>query len=89
MSFVYLIGGATGIGTSRIALGLAMEEDVKVKSVIGTDSLRAALRKVIGRGVCPPLFYSSFDGDLGQKRAGAHSMMTLTWSSPLMKNKPV
>ncbi len=65
MSYVYLIGGATGIGTSRIALGLAMEEDIKVKSVIGTDSLRAALRKVIGRGVCPPLFYSSFDGDLG------------------------
>lgn len=62
MNFVYLIGGPTGVGRSTMALGLSVDPDVHVRSIIGTDSLREVLRRIISRDICPPLFYSSYDG---------------------------
>lgn len=58
MSRVYVIGGATGVGTSSVALQLA--KLVEVRSVIGTDSIREALRSVVSESLCPALFGSSY-----------------------------
>jgi len=62
MNFVYLIGGPTGVGRSTLALELSMDPDLHVSSIIGTDSLREVLRRIIPGDTCPPLFYSSYDG---------------------------
>ncbi|ADG13754.1 ATP-cone domain protein [Methanocaldococcus infernus ME] len=53
-----LIGGASGVGTSTIAFELASR--LGISSVIGTDSIREVMRKVISRELVPTLYESSY-----------------------------
>ncbi len=55
---VILIGGASGVGTSTIAFEIASR--LGIPSVIGTDSIREVMRKVISRELIPTLYESSY-----------------------------
>ncbi|CAB3288755.1 2-phosphoglycerate kinase [Methanocaldococcus lauensis] len=55
---VILIGGASGVGTSTIAFEIASR--LGISSVIGTDSIREVMRKVISRDLIPTLYESSY-----------------------------
>lgn len=55
---VILIGGASGVGTSTIAFEIASR--LGIPSVIGTDSIREVMRKVISRDLIPTLYESSY-----------------------------
>ncbi|ACS33226.1 2-phosphoglycerate kinase [Thermococcus gammatolerans] len=53
-----LLGGATGVGKSTIATELAFR--LGILSIIGTDTIREVLRKVIARELLPDIHVSSF-----------------------------
>lgn len=61
---ILLLLGGTGVGTSSIAIRLAADPAVQVRSVIGTDALREVVREFIPAGVVPELRHSSYDGFL-------------------------
>ncbi|NJE31253.1 2-phosphoglycerate kinase [Thermococcus sp. 18S1] len=60
-----LLGGATGVGKSTIATELAFR--LGIRSVIGTDTIREVMRKIIAPELLPDLHTSSF---LAWKAAG-------------------
>ncbi len=64
MASILLIGGATGVGTSSIAMRVAADPAIQVRSVIGTDSLREVIRQFIPADVAPEMMRSSYDGYL-------------------------
>ncbi|ENN95688.1 2-phosphoglycerate kinase [Methanocaldococcus villosus KIN24-T80] len=53
-----LIGGASGVGTSTIAFEIASR--LGISSVIGTDSIREVMRKIISKDLVPTLYESSY-----------------------------
>jgi len=53
-----LLGGATGVGKSTIATELAFR--LSIRSVIGTDTIREVMRKIIAPELLPDLHTSSF-----------------------------
>ncbi|MDV3104460.1 2-phosphoglycerate kinase [Thermococcus waiotapuensis] len=53
-----LLGGTTGVGKSTIATELAFR--LGIRSIIGTDTIREVLRKVIARELLPDIHVSSF-----------------------------
>ena len=53
-----LLGGATGVGKSTIATELAFR--LGIRSVIGTDTIREVMRKIIAPELLPSLHASSF-----------------------------
>jgi 2-phosphoglycerate kinase len=53
-----LLGGATGVGKSTIATELAFR--LGIRSVIGTDTIREVMRKIIAPELLPALHTSSF-----------------------------
>ncbi|NJE01408.1 2-phosphoglycerate kinase [Thermococcus sp. JdF3] len=53
-----LLGGATGVGKSTIATELAFR--LGIRSVIGTDTVREVMRKIIAPELLPDLHTSSF-----------------------------
>ncbi|WP_457611670.1 2-phosphoglycerate kinase [Methanocaldococcus sp.] len=55
---VILIGGASGVGTTTIAFEIASR--LGIPSVIGTDSIREVMRKVISKDLVPTLYESSY-----------------------------
>lgn len=55
---IVLIGGGTGIGKSTISFDLAYRLDIR--SIIGTDTVREVMRKIISKGLLPTLHTSSF-----------------------------
>ncbi|WP_297534316.1 2-phosphoglycerate kinase [Thermococcus sp.] len=55
---VVLIGGVTGVGKSTIATELAFR--LSIRTVIGTDTVREVMRKIIARELLPDLHASSF-----------------------------
>ncbi len=58
MPLSILIGGASGVGTSTIAFEIASR--LGISSVIGTDSIREVMRKVIKKELIPTLYESSY-----------------------------
>ncbi len=56
---IVLIGGASGVGTSTVALEVAKR--LGVTNVIGTDIVREILRKVISKDLIPALHSSSYN----------------------------
>lgn len=64
MANILLIGGATGVGTSTIAMRVAADPAIQVRSVIGTDALREVVRQFVPPDVIPELAHSSYDGYL-------------------------
>jgi 2-phosphoglycerate kinase len=61
---ILLLLGGTGVGTSSIAIRVAADPAVQVRSVIGTDALREVVREFVPAGVVPELRHSSYDGYL-------------------------
>ncbi|ASJ11205.1 2-phosphoglycerate kinase [Thermococcus sp. P6] len=55
---ILLLGGATGVGKSTIATELAFR--LGIRSVIGTDTVREVMRKIITPELLPELHTSSF-----------------------------
>ncbi|WP_297497762.1 2-phosphoglycerate kinase [Thermococcus sp.] len=55
---VILLGGVTGVGKSTIATELAFR--LSIRTVIGTDTVREVMRKIIARELLPDLHSSSF-----------------------------
>ena len=53
-----LLGGTTGVGKSTIATELAFR--LGIRSVIGTDTIREVMRKIIAAELLPDLHTSSF-----------------------------
>ncbi|AFL96136.1 putative 2-phosphoglycerate kinase [Thermococcus cleftensis] len=53
-----LLGGATGVGKSTIATELAFR--LGIRSVIGTDTIREVMRKIIAPELLPDIHASSF-----------------------------
>lgn len=58
-ALVVLIGGTTGSGKTTVAAKVAQR--LSIEHVVGTDSLREALRTAIPPGVSPALHRSSYD----------------------------
>jgi len=56
---IILISGTTGIGKSTVALTLAHRLDFR--SMIGTDSIREIMRKVLSNDLIPELHESSYE----------------------------
>ena len=56
---IILISGTTGIGKSTVALTLAHRLDFR--SMIGTDSIREIMRKVLSNDLIPELHQSSYE----------------------------
>ena len=56
---IILISGTTGIGKSTVALTLAHRLDFR--SMIGTDSIREIMRKVLSSDLIPELHQSSYE----------------------------
>ena len=56
---IILISGTTGIGKSTIALTLAHRLDFR--SMIGTDSIREIMRKILSNDLIPELHQSSYE----------------------------
>ena len=55
---ILLIGGATGIGKSTIALNLAAR--LAISHIVGTDTIREVMRKVLSSELVPSLHSSSY-----------------------------
>jgi 2-phosphoglycerate kinase len=55
---IILIGGATGIGKSTIALNLAAR--LAISHIVGTDTIREVMRKVLSPELVPSLHSSSY-----------------------------
>ncbi|WP_297467131.1 2-phosphoglycerate kinase [Thermococcus sp.] len=55
---VVLLGGVTGVGKSTIATELAFR--LSIRTIIGTDTVREVMRKIIARELLPDLHASSF-----------------------------
>ena len=55
---VVLLGGVTGVGKSTIATELAFR--LSIRTIIGTDTVREVMRKMIARELLPDLHTSSF-----------------------------
>ena len=55
---IILVGGATGIGKSTIALNVASR--LNIASIVGTDTIREVMRKVLSTELVPPLHSSSY-----------------------------
>jgi 2-phosphoglycerate kinase len=55
---IILIGGATGIGKSTIALDLAAR--LAISHIVGTDTIREVMRKVLSTELVPSLHSSSY-----------------------------
>lgn len=55
---IILVGGATGIGKSTIALNVASR--LNIASIVGTDIIREVMRKVLSRDLIPSLHASSY-----------------------------
>ena len=55
---VVLLGGVTGVGKSTIAKELAFR--LSIRTIIGTDTVREVMRKIIARELLPDLHTSSF-----------------------------
>jgi 2-phosphoglycerate kinase len=53
-----LLGGATGVGKSTIATELAFR--LGIRTIIGTDTIREVMRKIIARELLPDIHVSSF-----------------------------
>ncbi|ASJ00543.1 2-phosphoglycerate kinase [Thermococcus gorgonarius] len=53
-----LLGGATGVGKSTIATELAFR--LGIRSIIGTDTIREVMRKIIAQELLPDIHVSSF-----------------------------
>jgi 2-phosphoglycerate kinase len=68
---VILIGGVTGVGKSTIATELAFR--LSLRTVIGTDTIREVMRKIIARELLPDLHASSFMA--WRKLKGAKSLI--------------
>jgi 2-phosphoglycerate kinase len=56
-----LLGGATGVGKSTIATELAFR--LGIRSLIGTDTIREVMRRIIARELLPDIHVSSFLGE--------------------------
>lgn len=55
---IILVGGATGIGKSTIALNVASR--LNIASIVGTDIIREVMRKVLSPDLIPSLHASSY-----------------------------
>ena len=55
---IILIGGGTGVGTSTTSVELANR--LKISSVVGTDSIREVMRKIISKEISPALHESTY-----------------------------
>ncbi|WP_456420582.1 2-phosphoglycerate kinase [Thermococcus sp.] len=55
---VVLLGGVTGVGKSTIATELAFR--LSIRTIIGTDTVREVMRKIIAKELLPDLHASSF-----------------------------
>ncbi|NJE26026.1 2-phosphoglycerate kinase [Thermococcus sp. MV5] len=55
---IILLGGATGVGKSTLATELAFR--LGIRTVIGTDTVREVMRKMISRDLLPAIHTSSF-----------------------------
>jgi 2-phosphoglycerate kinase len=55
---IILIGGATGLGKSTIASDLGYR--LGIRSIIGTDTVREVMRKIVSSDLLPALHTSSF-----------------------------
>ncbi|WP_048149586.1 2-phosphoglycerate kinase [Palaeococcus ferrophilus] len=55
---VLLLGGATGVGKSTIATELAFR--LGLRSIIGTDTIREVMRKMVSEELLPSIHSSSF-----------------------------
>ena len=62
---IILIAGTTGIGKSTIALSLAHR--LNFRSLIGTDSIRELMRKVLSSELIPELHKSSYEAGIHSK----------------------
>jgi len=58
MPLVVLLGGVTGVGKSTIATELAFR--LSIRTIIGTDTVREVMRKIIAPELLPDLHASSF-----------------------------
>lgn len=56
---VILLGGATGIGKSSVAFEISHR--LGIHSIIGTDTVREVMRKIISKDLLPTLHTSSFN----------------------------
>lgn len=56
---ILLIGGATGVGSSTIAMELGMR--LPARSVIGTDSIREIIRRVAPKDLYLPISQSTYN----------------------------
>ena len=56
---IILLGGASGIGKSSLALELA--HILGIQQVIGTDTIREIMKNVIAPNLIPALHYSSYE----------------------------
>ncbi|WP_175058816.1 2-phosphoglycerate kinase [Thermococcus sp. 2319x1] len=55
---IILLGGATGVGKSTLATELAFR--LGIRTIIGTDTVREVMRKIISKELLPSLHTSSF-----------------------------
>ncbi|MCD6559425.1 MAG: 2-phosphoglycerate kinase [Palaeococcus sp.] len=55
---ILLLGGTTGVGKSTIATELAFR--LGIRSVIGTDTIREVMRKMVSKELLPTIHESSF-----------------------------
>ncbi|HDD31010.1 MAG: 2-phosphoglycerate kinase [Thermococcus sp.] len=55
---IILLGGATGVGKSTLATELAFR--LGIRTVIGTDTVREVMRKIISKELLPAIHTSSF-----------------------------
>ncbi len=62
MPSILLLSGGTGVGTSSIAMRVAADPSIQVRSVIGSDALREVVRQFVSSTEYPELSYSSYDG---------------------------
>lgn len=55
---IILLGGATGVGKSTLATELAFR--LGIRTIIGTDTVREVMRKIISKDLLPSIHTSSF-----------------------------
>lgn len=55
---IILLGGATGVGKSTLATELAFR--LGIRTIIGTDTVREVMRKIISKELLPSIHTSSF-----------------------------
>ncbi|MCC7569413.1 MAG: 2-phosphoglycerate kinase [Candidatus Methanofastidiosa archaeon] len=56
---IILLGGASGIGKSSVALELA--HVLGIKQVIGTDTIREIMKNIVAPNLIPALYHSSYE----------------------------